>query len=288
MSRWTHYVAIDWSGAKGARQPGIAVAICTPGRAAPTLVRPGHRWSREDVLRWLLDEMPAGTLAGFDASPAFAYADRGAYFPGWVESPPDARALWAMIARMCADVPHMGASAFVDHAEASRHFRRDGGREGDLFEAGRGRLRETERRQKDQHLSPSSCFNLVGAAQVGKSSLTMMRVLNRIEGRIPVWPFDEARGDGSLLVEIYTSIAALAAKRPKGQTKVRDRNDLDVALNELSSDRHAPLTSYDDHATDAIMTAAWLRTVCEDAALWHPPALTPEIARTEGWTFGVA
>ena len=32
------YVAIDWSGAKGRRHKGIAVAICDAGDAAPRLV----------------------------------------------------------------------------------------------------------------------------------------------------------------------------------------------------------------------------------------------------------
>jgi len=42
-----------------------------------------------------------------------------------------------------------------------------------------------------------------------------------------------------------------------------------------------------DHRSDALLAAAWLRHVARDRALWHPPALTPAIARTEGWTFGV-
>jgi len=287
MDRWTHFVAIDWSGAKTARQPGIALAICSPGDRAPELVRPGHRWSREDVLRWLLEEMPTGTLAGFDASPAFAFADRGAYFPGWPESPPDARALWALVDRMCADDPHLSADSFVDHVETSRHFRRSNHPVGDLFEAGKGRLRATERGQKGQDLSPSSCFNLVGAAQVGKSSLTIMRLLNRLQGRIPVWPFDDVPASGSLLVEIYTTIAARLAGLPKGRSKIVDPQSLDAALHELKSASHAsPLGRYTDHATDAIITSAWLRRVADDARLWTPKM--GDIAQTEGWTFGVA
>jgi hypothetical protein len=47
------YVAIDWSGAKGRRHKGIAIAEAR-GVAAPRLVRPGHVWSREEVLDWLL------------------------------------------------------------------------------------------------------------------------------------------------------------------------------------------------------------------------------------------
>jgi len=60
-----HFAAIDWSGAAGERHRGIAVALCSAGSAAPRLVRPGHRWSRIEVLEWVLSATPANTLAGF-------------------------------------------------------------------------------------------------------------------------------------------------------------------------------------------------------------------------------
>ena len=85
----------------------------------------------------------------------------------------------------------------------------------------------------------------------------------------------------------YTAIAARAAGLPKGRSKLRDGAALDTALAALGSRPHATLARYDDHSTDAILTAAWLRANSRRADLWHPPALTPEIARTEGWTFGI-
>jgi hypothetical protein len=48
-----------------------------------------------------------------------------------------------------------------------------------------------------------------------------------------------------------------------------------------------PLTRYDDHATDAMLTAAWLRRAAHRPELWQPAGLTETIAQTEGWTFGV-
>jgi hypothetical protein len=263
------------------------VALCGVGRGAPALVRPGHIWSRQDVVDWMLGEMPAGTLVGLDIGPSLPFVDRGAFFPAWSESPPDARGLWRLVEEVCAADPHLAAGSFVDHPEASRHFRRHGGRCGDLFQPGRGRLRVTEVAQQEQGLNPYSNFNLVGAAQVGKSSLTGMRLLRRIDGRLPIWPFDPLPASGSVVVEIYTSIAALAAGLRKGRTKVRDPATLDRALAALGSEAHAPLAAYDDHATDAVMAAAWLRRVHADPALWAPPRLTPDLARTEGWTFGV-
>ena len=285
-ARFQHFCAIDWSGAVGLQMPGIAVGICSLGRAAPLLVRPGHIWSRAEVLEWLLHNLPQDTLVGLDVSPAFPFADAGSYFPGWSESPANARALWALVDAISNVDPHFAASGFVDHPEASRYFRRHGNRTGDRFGIGRGRLRVVEERQRAHGLSPYSCFNLVGAAQVGKSSLTAMRVLHRLDARIPVWPFDQLPKTGSVIVEIYTSLAAREAGLRAGLSKMRDGPALDTALKNLGSEPHEPLARYTDHATDAILTAAWLRTVAHDPSLWEPDGLD-EVAQTEGWTFGV-
>lgn len=284
---FTHFAVADWSGAVGVRQKGIAIAICETGTKAPVLVRPGHVWSRADVLDWLTGELPENTLLGFDLSPGLPFADAGAFFPGWPESPPDARTLWELVEQVSADDPHLAVTSFVDHAQASRYFRRHGGRTGDRFGTGRGRLRRVEHLQRDHGLSPYSCLNLIGAAQVGKSSLTAMRMLHRLDGHIPFWPFDPLPSEGSLLVEIYTSLAARAGGIGKGRSKMRDAATLDSALGRLGSGPHVPLARYSDHATDAILTAAWLRANSVRGELWHPPGLTVDIARTEGWTFGV-
>lgn len=287
--RFSRFAAIDWSGARGSRHKGIAVAVCEAGDAAPTLVERDAPWSRLEVLDWVLAGAgETNTLFGFDLSASFAFLDRGDYFPGWPESPDDVRGLWHLVERHSAGEVDFAASGFVDHVEASRHFRRHGGRCGDRFEAGAGRMRVVEQEERRLGLvNPVSNFNLVGAAQVGKSSLTGMRMLLRLDPHLPIWPFDPVPDGSSAVVEIYTSIAAVAAGLPRGRTKVRDPATLDRALTALGSRPHHPLRSYDDHATDAILSAAWLRHVADDGRYWRPAALTPEIARTEGWTFGV-
>lgn len=287
--RFARFAAIDWSGAKGRRHKGIAVAVCGAGDAAPVLVRPEHVWSREEVHDWVRGTADAApTLYGFDLGASLAFADANAFFPGWKRSPGDARALWLLVDEICADEDDLGAGAFVDHDEASRHFRRHGGPCGDLFPAGAGRMRVVERESRRQRLcNPVSNFNLVGAAQVGKSTLTGMRLLKRLSEALPVWPFDPLSPQGSVVVEIYTSIAALAAGLPRGRSKIRDPLTLDAALAAFGSRPHEPAARYDDHATDALLAAAWLRRVAEREDLWFPRAMTPEIARTEGWTFGV-
>ena len=37
-----------------------------------------------------------------------------------------------------------------------------------------------------------------------------------------------------------------------------------------------------------LIAAAGMRAIAAEPRWWNPPGLTPELARTEGWTFGVA
>ena len=124
--RFRHFLAIDWSGAAGERHKGIALALADAAGGPPVLVDPGRGWSRGEVLAILRDDLPPETLVGMDLGISLPFADKGAFFPGWEASPPDARSLWRLVDGLCAD-PHFGAGSFVDHPEASRHFRRHGG-----------------------------------------------------------------------------------------------------------------------------------------------------------------
>ena len=133
---------------------------------------------------------------------------------------------------------------------------------------------------------PAMHFATVGAAQVGKSSLTGMRMLRRLDGKVPVWPFDPVPEAGPLLVELYTTIAARQAGLTGG-SKMRDAERLRAGLAGYGIKRVPRLAHYDDHSTDAILTAAWLAEAAADERLWHPAQLTPEIMAVEGWTFGI-
>ncbi len=287
--RFARFACFDWSGAAVAHPPGIALAVAEAD-GPPRLVPPpaGRFWSRAAALDWLADSAARGEdmLIGMDLSPALPFHDAGAYFPGWAPSPCDAHALWALVEQLCADDPHLSAASILTHGDIRRHFRqhRD---QGDLYPAGAGRMRLCELGQRAMGLSPYSCLNLVGAAQVGKSSLTAMRLFHRLAGVIPIWPFDPVPARGPLIVEIYTSLAAREAGRSKGRAKMRDGAALDAALAAIGAPPHVPLARYDDHATDALLTAAWLRHVHGETARWAPAALNDAIARTEGWTFGV-
>ena len=280
MAAFERFAAIDWSGAKGRRHKGIALALCEAGDRAPRLVRPGHVWSRAEVLDWLVataDEAP--TLYGFDFSYAPPIAERGAYFPGESAPPADARSLWAYVDQLCQD-EDLGAASFMEQHHR-RHF---------YFGAADGMKADFLHHRVCEHAfnatgggKASTLYDAVGAAQVAKASYAGMRLLHRLE--IPVWPMEPRPEAGSLVVEIYTRVfirlAGLSGR------KVRSRADLNTALRGLGS-RPARLASEpNDHETDVLIAAAGLRAIAGDADYWNPAQLTPELARTEGWTFGV-
>src|SRR5690348_5213887 len=118
--RFTAYVAIDWSGAKGKRHKGIAIAEAR-GESAPILVRAGHIWSREEVLDWLLKRAAKEpTLFGFDFSFAPPLIERGEYLPGESGVPKTAREFWAYVDAMSKD-EDLGAASFLETVHR-KHF----------------------------------------------------------------------------------------------------------------------------------------------------------------------
>jgi hypothetical protein len=297
MRHFEHFACIDWSGAQGRWHKGIALAVCDVGQSAPLLIAPPNlHWTRGAVLEWLREQAMAqrNIIIGLDLSFALPFDDMGSYFPGWDQSPANAKQLWARVDRLSQPDPHLAANSFIDHPEIARHFRQRRNC-GDLFGSGRGRLRKCEYdgQAKIAGINPYSCFNLIGAAQVGKSSLTGMRVLHQLDSAIPIWPFDPLPDSGSeagpVIVEIYTSIAARASHvLAKGKSKITDGTTLDQALAAHGSDPHLPFPNrYTDHATDAILTSAWLRKHAHRTDYWEPKAMTSKFAATEGWTFGV-
>ncbi len=282
IPRFRRFAAIDWSGAKGRRHKGIAVAICGSGSKAPQLVRPGHAWSRAELLDWLLAEAAeAPTLFGFDFSFAPPIAERGEYLPGEAGVPADAKAFWAYVDRCSAD-EDLGAASFLERAHR-RHF---------YFGAADGVKADFLHHRVCEHAfnatgggKASTLYDAVGAAQVAKASYSGMRLLQRLEGQVPVWPMDPLPAEGSLVVEIYTRVfirmAGLSGR------KVRTLDQLNEALAALGSLPAALEREPNDHETDVLIAAAGLRRIAGESRYWNPPALTPDLARTEGWTFGV-
>ena len=277
------FAAIDWSGAKGKRPKGIAIALCEAGNKAPVLVRPDHVWSRTEVLDWLLAEAPiAPTLFGFDFSAAPPIAARGEYLPGERDVPTEAKAFWAYVDRV-SDDEDLGAASFLEQVHR-RHF---------YFGAADGPKRDfLHHRVCEQAFNAtgggkaSTLYDAIGAAQVAKASFAGMRLLHALDGRVPVWPMDPLPEAGSVVVEIYTR--AFIRHAGLSGRKVRTLAQMNVALAAFGS-RPAKLPREPtDHETDVQIAAAGLRAIAGDAAYWSPKDLTPDLARTEGWTFGVA
>jgi hypothetical protein len=282
LSRFARFAAIDWSGAKGRQHKGIAIALADAGGAAPQLVEPGRIWSRSEVLDWLIESSAeAPTLFGFDFSYAPPIVERGAYLPG-DPVPADARGFWAYVDSLCED-EDLGAASFLEQHHR-RHF---------YFGAADGVKADYLHHRVCERAfnalgggKASTLYDAIGAAQVAKASFAGMRLLHRLQGKVPVWPFEPLPAAGSVVVEIYTRLfirlAGLSGR------KVRSLEQLNQALGGLASHPYRSTRDLNDHETDVLIAAAGLRAIAEDSAYWAPQQLTPAIARTEGWTFGIA
>lgn len=282
MRHFARFVAIDWSGAKGRRHKGVAIAEAR-GDAPPRLVRTGHIWSREEVFAWLLREaVREPTLFGFDFSFAPPIVERGEYLPGEFGIPTTAREFWAYVDSRCDD-EDLGAASFLEFAHR-RHFYfgiADG------VKADFVRFRQCDARLNAQGgRKTASAYDAIGAAQVAKASFSGMRLLHRLDGKVAIWPMDPLPDHASAVVEIYTRIYL----RRAGLTgvKLRSRAALNLALEGLGSRPARLRFEPNDHQTDALVTAAGMRALTtSEPRAFDPQGLTPEIARSEGWTFGV-
>lgn len=277
------FLGIDWSGSKSARLHGLRVAACLPGNGAPALLdgpRPGGLWSRRDVLARIEREHAAGgrVLAGFDFAFAYAHADRGAYFPGYQDSPDDVRGLWAMVDRLAGDTADLyGGTVYAPQSPVAGHY---------LSPHGRGALYVHRQRVTERACAavttPHPVFKCIGAANVGTGSLAGMRLLHRLSRRVAVWPFDAPCA--TTVVEIFPRLYFM---RVGADPRAWRRADVvNAALAGYGSAAYAgPALDAEDKA-DAVVSAAALRALSADPAVWHAPGDEPP-AQREGWIFGV-
>jgi hypothetical protein len=282
VRQFSRYVAIDWSGAKGTKHKGIAIAEAR-GEAPPRLVRAGHIWSRAEVLKWLLREAEKEpTLFGFDFSFAPPIVERGEYLIGEPDVPKTAREFWAYVDSRCDDAD-LGAASFLEFTHRP-HF---------YFGIADGvkshfvRFRQCDARLNAQGgRKTASAYDAIGAAQVAKASFSGMRLLRQIDNKVAIWPMDPLPARGSAVVEIYTRIYLRRAGL--SGVKLRSRIDLNLALEGLGSRPARLWFEPNDHQTDALVTAAGMRQLAlGEPRAFAPDGLTPDIAQSEGWTFGV-
>ena len=281
MRQFAATVAIDWSGAKGRRHKGIAIAEARADEP-PRLVRPEHAWSREEVLDWLVERAAKEpTLFGFDFSFAPPFAERGSYLPGEAGIPENARHFWAYVDARSND-EDLGAASFLEDVHR-RHFY-FGIADGVKADFVRFRVCDACLNAQGGRKT-ASAYDAIGAAQVAKASFSGMRLLHKLDRKVAIWPMDPLPMHGSAVVEIYTRIylrnAGMSGK------KLRNRADLNRALTGLGSKPAGLRFEPNDHQTDALVTAAGMRAHLLHPLAFAPPGLTSELAQTEGWTFGI-
>ena len=204
------FVGIDWSGARGPYQAGLAVFLAEAGYTPPMRVSPPdtQRWSRRAIADWLSDlASRRRVLAGIDFAFAYPIHDMDGsecgYFPQMPNSPQHASALWQLIEDINSDQPYLYGGAIWDHPEYGAYYNAPSGRRGAMF---RSRRRQTEQVARAVK-SPSPTFNCVGPAGVGTGSLAGMRLLHHFYDSAEIWPFANHRaGSKNLtLVEIFPS-----------------------------------------------------------------------------------
>ena len=123
----------------------------------------------------------------------------------------------------------------------------------------------------------ASAYDAIGAAQVAKASFAGMRLLHRLDGKVPIWPMDPMPGNGSVVVEIYTRIYLRRAGL--SGTKLRSRAELNRALKALGSRPARLRFEPNDHQTDALVTSAGMRALASsEPGAFAPKGLNPELA----------
>lgn len=276
------FVAIDWSGAKGNSHAGIEVVSCSPGHQAPLRIAPpAKHWSREAVLDFVKAQADTRTLIGFDFGFAPPFLDQGFYLPDCSQK--TAPEFWDFVDEHARD-EDLGASGLVE-TTLRPHF---------YFGASCGerapfaRLRQCEALVKQHGLgTPSSLFVCIGGSQVGKASFAGMRVLRRLRASgLAIWPFDPLPAHGPVVVEIFPRLFIRHAG--KGTGKLTEHAPLNAALAILGSDPVPATLPLSADLTDALVGSAGLRHIAGDLRYWRPADLTPALARTEGWIFGVS
>ncbi|PWC86939.1 hypothetical protein TSH100_11150 [Azospirillum sp. TSH100] len=284
------FIAIDWSGARGKRYAGIAVAECGTGDTPPRLVEgPGGWWSRTAVFDWLRAELarepaPVGpTLVGIDCAFSLPFAVAALGFAGREATVFD---LWDAVEEVCAAEPDFGGGPFASHPLHGVGFWH-GGPQPDWYEDPH---RATEWACRADGLGhPQSPYKLIGSRQVGKGALAGMRVLRALRvalpGRLAVWPFEEPAPGRSVMVEIYPRL--FLKHTGIGQRKIRDGAEMDEALRRLGSQPLKVAGPVSDHDSDALVSAAGLRWLAGTPRIWAPPGLDDTARRQEGWIFGV-
>jgi hypothetical protein len=221
-------VAVDWSGDKGSGQrKKIWAGVWTAGgggRVDGGRVTLESGRTRAEVAEWLI-EMARETprmVVGFD----FCFS-----FPAWFVRGEmgceDAPAFWELVEREHGErwlAAECGDGRFWGKAGAGRSGKRPEEFSGErLHRMLRATdidckmaavIPEAERAARVRGITPKSVFQIGGSGSVGTASLRGMPMLKRLrEAGFAVWPFDRARGESPMVVEMYTRLNTGAVRK---------------------------------------------------------------------------
>lgn len=281
------FIAIDWSGAAG-NYSGIAVAMCRRGSSAPRLVYPesGKRWTRQSIADWLVEQFRTSQrfLIGFDFGFGLPFESKLGYLGGRAPGLDTVFRLWSHIEEKSCGVDDFGCDRFVADSNYAPLFWTTGPRPQHWAE----RKRQTEHAcAAASRTYPDTLYKMIGSKQVGKASLTGMRVLHHVRSRsvnrVAIWPFEKVRT--SAMVEIYPTLFRKRATRALAKIAAADLNR---ALKELATQPISMvIPTLSDHETDALLSAAGLRLLAGTNEVWSRPELAAPQVQREGWIFGV-
>ena len=212
------YLMVDWSAAGTPKTGADSIWLAwLPRGGVLTLENPPTRMIALERITAILNAHPGRVLAGFDFP--FGYPSGTAKA---LTGRADWQALWDLIADSLADYPDNSNNRF--DAAAALNARMGGagpfwgnGLKRDIDglcrtrPAGHGKIWPARARHAET-LAPGAqeVWKLSGAGSVGGQALTGIAMLNGLRRALDakVWPFEDWRGTGHVLAEIYPSLVA--------------------------------------------------------------------------------
>ena len=289
MPHFDKFIGIDWSGAKGSKQGGLQIAVAGPDNDAPKLISPneGNLWGRDDVFLWLSETIKRErALIGFDFAFGYPHHDLGCYFPGMNKDPAHIFGLWELIDKTCKEASNFYGGSFYKRKELPFHkyFLSPYGK-GELYFP---RKRITELFCK-KVTAPHPTMKCIGPANVGTGSLAGMRFLHKLkkslDKEIEIWPFEKKRGR-SVAVEIFPRLYF-----KQSGTNPQNWQDQEMINNALKYFDSKPIQQdwipKREDEPDALVSAAALRSLTSNPAMWSAPDDYSSEVNLEGWIFGV-
>jgi hypothetical protein len=286
--KFDSYVAIDWSGASSLYSPSIAIAEITHQSEKIELIRPTnhHLWSRTSVYEWILNKSQQGKriFVGIDANFSYAHNVIKKQFP----KTENAFEFWHHIELLCQNTENFYAHNIWQHPQLKEYFWTSGKMPENFF----FHQRYTEHECITQKIgSPENPFKLIGAKQVGKGGLAVMRMLHKLRKNlgedVAIWPFDtKDKINSSPLVcaEIYPRL--FIQKSGFGQKKIRTNDELKNILSMYDASFISE-NAFSDHESDALISAAGIKNLFRKQypfSLHHDNKI---ISDFEGWILGV-